>query len=130
MPAEPKRAYRPFEPAKRPGGKPDKKPAWRVLVHHKHRPLWEDLVDRIGLQSAQRVYDYLSQTPGLPPPIGSNTPMKGSQYAAKGGMSRVYHYEVSGAGRIDYRFNAEYQVGSKGDKHAIVQIISIDLSSH
>ncbi|AIY18024.2 hypothetical protein KR76_16885 [Pimelobacter simplex] len=57
--------------------------------------------------------------------------MKGKQYAATSdGMSRVYHYEVTGGARVDYRFNAEYVTAPGEDKHRVVQIISIDLGSH
>ncbi|MBM0127575.1 hypothetical protein [Pimelobacter simplex] len=55
--------------------------------------------------------------------------MKGNQYAAKGGMSRVYHYELTGAARVDYRFNPEY-IASQGDKHRVVQIVLVALGSH
>lgn len=56
--------------------------------------------------------------------------MKGSQYKARDGMSRVLHYEVTGAARVDYRHNAEYRTAPGGDAHKVVQIVSIDLGSH
>ncbi|MBK9560625.1 MAG: hypothetical protein IPO44_14065 [Candidatus Microthrix sp.] len=57
--------------------------------------------------------------------------MKGRQYGATSdGMSRVYHYEITGGGRVDYRYNKEYQVKGSGDVHQIVQIVLISLGSH
>ena len=57
--------------------------------------------------------------------------MKGRQAAAlQDGSSRVYHYEVSGAGRVDYRYNPKCKTSPDGDEHAVVYVISIDLSSH
>lgn len=44
-------------------------------------------------------------------------------------MSQVYHYEITGGARLDYRHNAKYRVG-EGDEHKVVQIISIALGSH
>lgn len=56
--------------------------------------------------------------------------MKGGKAKATDGMSRVYHYEVTGASRIDYCYNAEYTTSSDGDAHPVVRIVSIDLGSH
>lgn len=56
--------------------------------------------------------------------------MKGRQFAATpDGMSKVYHYEITGGARLNYRHNAKYQ-GGKGDEHKVVQIIAISLGSH
>jgi hypothetical protein len=59
-------AYSPFTNTRRPGGKPDYEPQFRVLVHQKHAPRWEQLVERIGLEQAQRFYDHVAQHPGAP----------------------------------------------------------------
>jgi hypothetical protein len=45
------------------------------------------------------------------------------------GFSRTIHYEISGAGRIDYQFNDVY-LGTRGDPHPVVFIRVINLSSH
>jgi hypothetical protein len=45
------------------------------------------------------------------------------------GFSRTIHYEISGAGRIDYQFNDNY-LGVRGDPHPVVFIRAINLSSH
>lgn len=45
------------------------------------------------------------------------------------GFSRTVHYEISGAGRIDYQFNDAYP-GTRGDSHPVVLIRAINLSSH
>lgn len=123
-------AYQPFEPARRPGGRPSEKPPWRVLIHRKHADLWSQLPTCVGLQSAQRAWDYLAMSPNIPPEIGSSTKLKGMQKFAKDGWSAPHHYEVSGAGRIDYQYNPGYRTAPDGDPHPVVRIISLDLSSH
>lgn len=123
-------AYSPFEPARRPGGHPDIQPTWRVLIHHKYRNLWAELPDRVGLQNASRAWDYLAHTPNSPPRIGQCTKLKGTDKFAKNGWSAVYHYEVSGAGRIDFQYNQAFTGGGRGDSHPVVRIIRLDLSSH
>ena len=45
-------AYEPMEPARRPGGKPEEKPCYRVLVHRKYESAWEQIVERVGIQQA------------------------------------------------------------------------------
>jgi hypothetical protein len=47
-------AYRPHVAARRPGGRPLVKPAFRVLAHHKYLPIWNELADRVGLANAQQ----------------------------------------------------------------------------
>jgi hypothetical protein len=44
--------------------------------------------------------------------------------------SKTIHYEISGAGRIDFQYNANSSEGDQGDAHAVVKILSIDLGSH
>lgn len=123
-------AYSPYEPAPSPGGRPSRRPEWRVLVHRKHAALWAQLADRVGEQNAQRAWEHLAHTPNLPPKIGQCTKLRGTEKFAKDGWSAVYHYEVSGAGRIDYQFNAAFAGGANGDPHPVVRIIKLDLSSH
>ncbi|MGH2351310.1 MAG: hypothetical protein ACRDJN_06810 [Chloroflexota bacterium] len=46
------------------------------------------------------------------------------------GCSRTIHYEISGAGRIDFQFHDAFTGGTHGDPHPVVFILTIDLSSH
>ena len=124
-------AYSPFQPAARPGGKPEDKPAYRVLVHHKFAGLWDQLAERLGLESAQQFYDHVAATPGLPPQVNSASILKGKAGKPKfEGASRTVHYEISGASRIDYQYANEFTGGAHGDAHPVVFILTIDLSSH
>lgn len=123
--------YQPYGPARRPGGRPATKPAYRVTVHRKMRARWEDLAAKVGVESAQQFYDHIACTPGSPPDVGSCSHLKGA--AAKPtepGFSRTYHYEISGAGRINYQFNNVYTGGADGDPHPVVRILSINHGSH
>lgn len=57
--------------------------------------------------------------------------MKGKHNGPKwSGYSKTIHYEISGAGRIDYQYTDATTEGAKGDAHAVVKILSIDLGSH
>lgn len=57
--------------------------------------------------------------------------MKGKHNAPKWvGYSRTIHYEISGAGRIDYQFNPASTEGERGDPHPVVKVLSIELGSH
>ena len=55
-------AYRPHIPVRRPGGRPEQAPRYRVLVHRQFKHLWETLPDRVGLPSAQQFYDHVAHT--------------------------------------------------------------------
>jgi hypothetical protein len=125
------KAYRPFVAARYPAdGRPATKPAWRVLVHRKHVREWNRLSQRCGESNARELWDHLTTRPNREPLLGAVTPMKGRQHGPTGdGMSRVYHYEITGGGRVDYRYNPQYRVGG-GDPHPVVQIVSISLGSH
>ncbi|MGH9379809.1 MAG: hypothetical protein ACRD2Z_04250 [Thermoanaerobaculia bacterium] len=46
------------------------------------------------------------------------------------GFSRAIHYEISGAGRLDYQYHDAYTGGGQGDPHRVVFIRAINLSSH
>jgi hypothetical protein len=123
--------YRPHVAARRPGGRPPVKPAFRVLVHHKYLPIWNELADRVGLPNAQQFWDHVAMTPGQPPRVGTSSVMKGKHNAPKWpGYSKTIHYEITGAGRIDYQFNPSASDGARGDSHGVVKIMSIDLGSH
>ncbi len=124
-------AYRPHVAARRPGASPSIKPKFRVLVHRQYLDLWNALSQRVGLESAQQFWDHVAMTPGEPPAVGTSGVMKGKHAAAKWqGYSKTIHYEISGAGRIDYQYNAKSSEGRKGDTHGVVKIMTIDLESH
>src|SRR5215471_2894228 len=104
--------------ARRPGGRPAVKPAFRVLVHHKYLPVWNELADRVGLANAQQFWNHVAMTPGQPPKVGTTSIMKGRHNAPKWpGYSKTIHYEITGAGRIDYQFNTSAGDGARGDPH-------------
>jgi hypothetical protein len=107
------------------------KPAFRILVHHKYLAVWNELADRVGLINAQQFWDHVAMTPGQPPKVGTSSIMKGKHNAPKWpGYSKTIHYEVTGAGRVDYQFNPSATEGARGDPHGVVKIMSIDLGSH
>jgi hypothetical protein len=57
--------------------------------------------------------------------------MKGKHGAPKwDGYSRTLHYEISGAGRIDFQFTTTSSEGEKADVHPVVKILTIDHGSH
>lgn len=126
------KAYRPFIAARYPAnGRPENKPVWRVIVHRKHAREWNRVAEMCGDSNARELWEHLTTRPDREPLLGTVTPLKGRHNrATSDGMSRVYHYEITGGGRVDYRYNATYQVGDDGDPHRIVQIISIALGSH
>lgn len=124
-------AYRPYESARRPGGKPEAKPRYRVLVHRQYADRWQQLSTRVGVAGAQEFWDHVSQNPGVLSGTSKTTILKGKAGKPKGeGWSPTYHYEVSGAGRINYQFHNQYKTSKTKDKHAVVFILSIDYSSH
>ncbi len=124
-------AYQPFVPAARPGGRPTERPAYRVLVHRQFKELWDELPVRVGLESAQQFYDHVAATPGAIPRVGTSRILRGrAGRPIQEGFSRTIHYEISGAGRIDYQFNDAFQGGARGDPHRVVVILTISLGSH
>ena len=123
-------AYQPFGPARRPGGRPVAKPRYRVLVHRKFAEMWSSLPERVGLAAAQQFYDHVASTPGQPAAVIRTGILRGKAGEPMApGFSRTVHYEISGAGRIDYQYNAAY-LGARGDPHPVVCIRAINLSSH
>jgi hypothetical protein len=125
-------SYRPYTNTRRPGGKPDYEPAYRVLVHRRHQQRWEELADRIGLDQAQRFYDHVAQHPGEPAEGVRMNVLRGrAGDPGETGFSRTVHWRVPGrAARLDYQYHPHYSGGSAGDKHAVVRVIAIVLSSH
>ena len=83
------------------------------------------------MESAQQFWDHVAFTPGQHPTVGASSVMKGKYGQPKWpGYSRTLHYEISGAGRIDYQFNPVSTEGGRGDPHGVVKILTIDLGSH
>lgn len=124
-------AYQPLSPAQRPGSRPFEKPVYRVLVHRKFRNHWDQLVSRVGLQGAQQFWDHVAYTPGSVSGIASTTILRGKAGDPKEvGWSRTHHYEVSGAGRIDYQYHNAYKTEQDGDEHKVVAILTINFGSH
>jgi hypothetical protein len=69
--------------------------------------------------------------PGQPPPVGRTSLLAGrAGRPGEAGFSRTIHYEISGAGRINYQFNDAYTGGALGDPYPVVRILTIELSSH
>lgn len=123
-------AYRPYVAARAPQDRPVDAPAWRLLVHRQYEDVWRSLPDRVGLESVQRFYDHMTHTPDQPPKVGTSGFLKGRHNKGKDGWSRPVHYEISGAGRIDYQYNATFAGGAEGDTHKVVRILAINLGSH
>jgi len=128
----PQRAYRPYVPAARHGGRPsgDEKPSYRVLVHRQYEEMWNELPERVGVEAAQQFYDHVAWTPGEPARVNRTSVLRGKAGRPRDGFSHVIHYEISGAGRLDHRYHNSYDQGLKGDSHPIVQILTISFSSH
>lgn len=124
-------AYHPYKPARRPGARPSSAPRFRLLVHRDHLDRWRQLVERVGQQSAQQFYDYVTATPGAPPSINSTTVLRGrAGRPIADGFSRTVHYEVSAQARIDYQYNDRFSGGAQGDEHPVVYILAITFASH
>ena len=123
-------AYAPYAPARRPGGKPDEKPKYRVLVHHKYLTVWDSLADQIGLANAQRAWAHLATQPSQPPPTGQCTKLRGMEKYVKGGWSPIYHYEASSKARIDYQFHPSFRTTDDNIPSPVVRILRMDLGSH
>ncbi len=89
------------------------------------------MVDRVGLQQAKQFWDHVAVTPGQKSAIASITILKGKAgLPMADGWSRTHHYEISGAGRVDYQYHNHYADGVKGDPHRVVAIMTISYGSH
>lgn len=124
-------AYQPFQPARRPGGRPKARPRYRVLVHRKFMTHWNEIVERVGIQAAQEFWDHAADSPGVPPPTAGTTILRGKAGQPKGpGWSRTVHYELSSKARINYQIHDSFKTAPDGDEHPVVAILTIDYSSH
>jgi hypothetical protein len=54
----------------------------------------------------------------------------GSVRELRDGSQKTIHYEISGAGRIDYQYNPASIEGAQRDVHGVVKILTIDLGNH
>jgi hypothetical protein len=124
-------AYQPFRPARRPGGRPDQAPQYRVLVHRRFQRHYEELVDRVGIQQAQQFWDHVATSPGSPSAVASTCYLRGKAGRPQGpGWSRTIHYELTGSARIDYQFHDDFCTEADGDPHPVVAILTVSYSSH
>lgn len=121
-------AYKPYEPARRPGGKPDDAPTYRLVVHRKYAADWEALAGVVGAQNAQRAWDHLANHPGQTPQLGQCSKLKGMAKFATGGWSAIYHYEASSAARINYQFHQGHVATEGQEPVPVTRILSIDLN--
>jgi len=125
------RAYQPLQPARRPGGRPQERPNYRVLVHRKFAKHWRQLTDRVGIQQAQELWDHLAQTPTEMPATASTCFLRGKAGLPQGpGWSRTIHYEVTSKARVDYQFHNAFVTEAGGDPHQVVAILTVNFSSH
>lgn len=125
------RAYQPLVPARRPGGKPEEAPVYRVLVHRKFLEKWQQLEERVGLEAAQEFWDYVATSPGSIPPTASTCVLRGRAGLPQGpGWSKTIHYELSSMARVNFQYNDAYKTFEEGDAHRIVAVLSLDYSSH
>ena len=123
--------YRPYRPARRPGGRPRRKPVFRVLVHQKHNERWLELAERVGVESAQQFWDHVAFTPDRPPSVNSASVLRGKAgQPEEEGFSNTIHFEISSMARIDYQYCRSYRPAAGGDPHAVVRIRAIQYGSH
>ena len=129
-------AYDPYRTVGRPGGKPATKPRFRVLIHKRDWAAWQKLIEEAGEQNARQLWEHLAHRADQPPLLGTSTPLKGAHAGPANGWSRIYHYEVSGPGRVDYRHHTKFDGGDKKtadgkyDQHPCVRIVDISMGSH
>jgi hypothetical protein len=92
---------------------------------------WNHITEMCGESNAIELWTHLSTQPNQKLLVGTVTPMKDRQFGATpDGMLRVHHYQITGGGRLDHRYNKEYRVSGSGDVHQIVQIVLVSLGSH
>jgi hypothetical protein len=124
-------AYDPLRPARRPGGRPEDAPVYRVLVNKRFKRHYDQLVERVGVQQAQQFWDHVARSPGGHPPVAQSCILRGRAGRPMGdGWSRTIHYEVTGSARIDYQYHDKYRTYPDGDPHPVVAILTVSYSSH
>jgi hypothetical protein len=124
-------AYKPYRPAKRPGGRPGCTPKFRVLVHRSYLDHYNRMPEAVGLQQAKELWDHLAFTPNAHPVTSQSCVLRGKAGRPMGpGWSRTFHYEVSSKARVNYQYHDAYKTDSEGDPHPVVAILTISLSSH
>jgi hypothetical protein len=124
-------AYEPFTPARRPGGKPEDAPVYRVLVHRRYADMYKRLPEAIGLQQAQQLWDHLATSPYEKCAVASTTILRGRIGKPRGvGWSRTVHYEASSMARVNYQYHNNYVTTDGDDPHHVVAILTINLASH
>ncbi len=124
-------AYDPFETARRPGRRPGSAPAYRVLVNKRYRNHYAQLVERVGLQQAQQMWDHVANSPGATSGVAATTILRCKAGLPQGpGWSRTVHYEVTGSARVDYQYHDAYRAHPDGDAHRVVAILTISFGSH
>jgi hypothetical protein len=100
-------------------------------VHREYLAVWRMLAERVGLENARAFWDHVAHTPGSFPRVGRSSVMKGKHNEGKWpGYSKTIHYEITGAGRIDYQYCDGTAEGGRGDRHPVVKILTIDLGNH
>jgi hypothetical protein len=100
-------------------------------VHRKFTHLWVALPERVGVKPVKQFYDHVASTPGQPAAINRTGMLRGKAGQPMGpGFSRTIHYQISGAGRIDYQYHDSYTGGARKDPHPVVFIRAINLSRH
>ena len=120
----------PYVPAPSSGGRPKNAPRFLVLVHRGHWQKWTEIENRCGPSNAKELWDHLSQRPDRRPLLGTVTKMKGKPGKPQDGKSSVYHYEITGAARIDYRYKYGHQSSPQREPRDTVFIVGIEFGSH
>ena len=75
--------------------------------------MWNELPERVGVEAAQQFYDQVAWTPGESARVNRTSVLRGKAGRPRDGFSHVIHYELSGAGRLDYRYHNSYDTGSQ-----------------
>lgn len=126
MPEPAPKAYAPFQALRRPGGSPTFQPAYRILIHKGEVKAYEQMAGRVSEESLQQLWDHLALRPAQPPDVNSVSKLRGRKYGPlPDGTSRVMHYRIGKADRIDYRYHDAYAGGAGGDPHGVVFIIHV-----
>ncbi|WP_285501900.1 hypothetical protein [Actinokineospora sp. NBRC 105648] len=100
-------------------------------MHRKFHGHWKEMVDRVGLDQAQELWDHLANRPGQKPDTAGSCFLRGKFGRPQGvGWSRTIHYELSSMARVDYQYHDNFTTRPDGDAHPVVAILTISYSSH